>query len=214
MADEWNIAPRGRVCSACEQPFDDRQACRSLLAYDSEGYTRSDYCVPCWESEDRTSGSFSMWEGVFDAPPPRAEEPLKKETAESLLRRLLEDNDDESHTNVIYILGVMLERKRTLVERDVRTRRDGSLLRVYEHRRSGEVFLVPDPELRLDELEETQQQVVAILGGERRPASGQEDAPAAESEQSSAADDQQAARDESDTPESTTPAQHADHGRV
>jgi hypothetical protein len=106
----------------------------------------------------------SSWQGVYRVPPPEPEEPLKKETAESLLRRLMEDVEDAA-AGVIYILAVMLERNRIFIERDVQPREDGTLLRIYEHKKTGETFLVPDPRLRLGELEEVQQRVVEMLGG-------------------------------------------------
>ena len=40
----------------------------------------------------------------------------------------------------------------------------GLKVRVYEHRKTGETFVVPDPGLRLDELEQVQQEVIALLG--------------------------------------------------
>ncbi|MBU4199230.1 MAG: hypothetical protein KKE37_00410 [Verrucomicrobia bacterium] len=105
----------------------------------------------------------SIWKGVFHPPPPPPEEPLKKETAESLLRSLIEKNDPTSK-NVIFILAVMLERRRLLLERDVQLRDDGSTLRVYEHRHTGETFLIIDPNLDLNQLSHVQEEVMAMLG--------------------------------------------------
>jgi hypothetical protein len=104
-----------------------------------------------------------VWKGVFRMPPPPPEEPLKKETAESLLRKLIEDGE-QSRAGVIYILAVMLERKRVLTEKDVQKRPDGVWIRVYEHRRTAETFLVRDPRLRLDELDTVQREVMELLG--------------------------------------------------
>jgi hypothetical protein len=89
---------------------------------------------------------------------------LKKETAESLLRKLMQEDRPE-HANTIYILAVMLERRRLLLERDVQVREDGMKLRIYEYRKTNETFVIPDPELKLAELEHVQEEVVAMLGG-------------------------------------------------
>ena len=67
--------------------------------------------------------------------------------------------------NVVYVLAVMLERGKQLVERDARPHESGGILRVYEHRKSGDVFTVLDPRLRLDEIGEVQRQVVTLLSG-------------------------------------------------
>ena len=107
---------------------------------------------------------YSQWQGIFHPPPPPPEEALKKETAESLLRRLIQDND-ASKMNVMYILAVMLERKRILAEKDVQKHDNGAKVIVYEHKKTGETFLVPDPGLKLDQLEHVQKEVVEMLGG-------------------------------------------------
>lgn len=164
MAQDWDIKPRSDACAACSGLFVDQQAYNAALIFGEEGYTRSDYCDPCWEKKLEEGGAYSTWRGVFRMPPPPEEEAVKKENAESLLRRLVED-DDETHINVIYILAVMLERKRLLVERDLRVRDDGMTIRVYEYRKTGETFLIPDPRLKLNELEPVQAEVIAMLGG-------------------------------------------------
>ena len=69
----------------------------------------------------KVGDAFSVWKGTFQAelPPP---EVLKKETAESLLRKLIKKNDPHFR-NTIFILAVMLERKRILAAQD-RIRQD------------------------------------------------------------------------------------------
>ncbi|MBM4142880.1 MAG: hypothetical protein FJ225_04700 [Lentisphaerae bacterium] len=169
MAQDWDIKPRAEACRACDRPFEDGQVCFSALQFMEDGYARADYCAACWPDRAADAAPYSSWQGVFRLPPAAPEEALKKETAETLLRRLVEE-DDERRRNVIFILAVMLERKRELAERDVRTRDDGATIRVYEHRRTGETFLIPDPHLKLDELAEVQQQVVGMLGPRREEA--------------------------------------------
>jgi len=167
MAQDWDIQLRGEGCRACETPFADQQPYYSTLTFGEEGYTRADYCEPCWSGRSDDASHYSAWQGVFHLPPPPPEEALKKETAESLLRKLMEDNEP-SHLNVIYILAIMLERKRILIERDVRTTDEDALIRVYEHRKSGESFLVADPRLSFGALETVQEEVVVMLGGKPR----------------------------------------------
>jgi hypothetical protein len=56
----------------------------------------------------------------------------------------------------------MLERKRVL--KQVRTENaSGDRLLIYEHRDSGDVFIVRDPQLRLSELERVQDEVANLL---------------------------------------------------
>ena len=74
------------------------------------------------------------------------------------------DDTDIEHANARYILALMLERKRILKEREVKRADDGQLSRIYEHAKTGEIFVIPDPELRLDQVAEIQQQVASLLG--------------------------------------------------
>ena len=73
--------------------------------------------------------------------------------------------DDPAMKNVVYVLAVMLERSKILVERDAKELEDGTIRRVYEDRKQGDTFVILDPRLRLENLGEVQQQVVALLSG-------------------------------------------------
>lgn len=163
MSTDWNIQAPACTCTACQKPFADGDERCSLLQFGAEGYARHDYCTACWTEKER-AGATGVWKGIFRPPPPPPAEALKKETAESLLRHMME-TEDPKHGNAIYILAVMLERRRILVERDVQTRDDGVKIRVYEHKKTNETFFIPDPELKLAELTHVQEEVVLLLGG-------------------------------------------------
>ena len=70
--------------------------------------------------------------------------------------------------NARYILAVMLERRKTLAQTDRRVTKNSVLL-IYEHAVSGEVFIVRDPQLKLSEVEAVQDEVAILLGGKARP---------------------------------------------
>jgi hypothetical protein len=160
---EWNVrAPEG-ACVDCGRGFDDGESFTSRLVFvEGEGYGRRDFCAAC-AGRPSSGPVVSTWQTQFHAAP-EVEEPLKKETAESLLRQLVEKNDTADR-NVIYVLAVMLERRRIIVERDVQIMEDGGSRRIYEHRKSGEIWIISDPGLRLSDLEKVQAEVVARLGG-------------------------------------------------
>jgi len=159
--ENWHVKKCSPQCAGCDNPFADKEALYSRLSFDEGEYLRHDFCESCWERDD---SGLSSWKTVFVVPPPDREEVVKKESAEALLRRLIA-KDDEDDLNAIFILAVMLERKRILVERDVRTSEDRRKLRIYEHRKTGESLVVIDPELKLAELERVQEEVVVLLGG-------------------------------------------------
>ena len=162
----WSVRKCSKKCDKCEKDFQDKEAIYSRLSLDRGEYTREDFCHDCWRRNDP---GLSSWMTHYVVPPPPTEEAVKKENAESLLRKLIAKESDES-LNAIFILTVMLERKKILVERDVQTTEDQRKLRIYEHKKTGETFLVIDPELKLDELESVQEEVVVLLGGAPRNA--------------------------------------------
>ena len=165
MSQEWNIKSRAHICSFCEKPLIDKTPVVSALKETAEGYERFDAHPECWKTAERDWQPFSQWDGVYFAPQKEAkEEPLKKEDAGELLRQLV-TLDDPAMKNVIYVLAVMLERSKILVERDRKELEDGSIRRVYEDRKQGDTFIILDPRLRLENLAEVQQQVVALLSG-------------------------------------------------
>ena len=58
----------------------------------------------------------------------------------------------------------MLERKRVLKQVKTEEAPKGRVL-IYEQGSTGDVFIVPDPQLRLDELENVQNEVAELLRG-------------------------------------------------
>jgi hypothetical protein len=161
MQSEWEIRAPSRQCNRCETPFADKSAYHTLLRFTHEGYTRRDLCPNCWTQEPK-DGVVSTWQGVYRVPAPPPPEPIEKKTAESRLRELV-NSTDPSHAGVRYILAVMLERKRILRHRDT-VQQNGEDILIYEHAQTGETFPVVDPHLRLDQLDQLQKDVNALLG--------------------------------------------------
>lgn len=164
MPQEWSIQSRGNTCQACQREFHDKEECISALFPDPPGFIRKDFCIACWKQQEAAEQlPFSYWKTVFLLPPEAPPEPLRKETAESLLRRLLEE-DHAQQIPVMYILALMLERKKVLIEKDVTVDDEDTVRRIYEHRKTGEVFVITDPRLKVESLETVQQQVAEMLG--------------------------------------------------
>ncbi len=85
---------------------------------------------------------------------------LARENAEQLFRRLIASKNPPA--NACYVLAAMLERKRVLKQVNTEESANGRVL-IYEHGTSGDVFIVPDAQLRLDELETVQNEVAQLL---------------------------------------------------
>ena len=162
---EWNIQTRAHACEACGKSFADKEAYHTLLFDDKAEFRRSDICQACWQKQysdgarDR-KGFVSYWQGVYEAPPP-VNEPIQRETAESLLRKLIEVNDPH-YIPAGYILAVMLERKRLLKVKE-QIVREGQRIFIYEQPGTGDLFTITDPKLQLNQLEQVQHDVAALL---------------------------------------------------
>jgi hypothetical protein len=176
---EWNIQGRAQACDACGKAFADKEAYHTMLFDEKTGFRRMDICSSCWQSQfsegaRERKGFISYWHGVFEAPPAPAEA-IRKDTAETLLRKLIELNDPR-YVPAAYILAVMLERKRVLKIKE-QIQRDGQRVFVYEQAGTGDLFTVVDPNLQLDQLTPVQHDVAALLE-HGLPAPGSEVIPA------------------------------------
>jgi hypothetical protein len=166
LNESWHIRSRARACSATERPFDDGEKIMTALFPDPEssGYVRKDFSMDAWKARTaEDEKAFCFWKTVYHAPVAGAEkqDAFKRESPEELLRRLVEE--EEEHTeNARYILAVMLERQKVLRETDTQ-RTPSGILRVYEHRKLGDVFIVRDPDIPLAEVEKVQEEVILLL---------------------------------------------------
>lgn len=163
---EWNIQARAHVCQACQKPFEDEEQFHTLLFDASIGYERQDLCEPCWKQQNLLPAGnqkklISHWQTVFTPPPAAPPDAIQKETAETLLRRLIEEGDPV-HAPARFILAVMMERKR-IFKAKAHLHQANQRVLVYEHARTGELFNIPDPDLHLDQLEEVQRNVLTLL---------------------------------------------------
>jgi hypothetical protein len=185
LAETWHVRSRSRECAATGRAFTDGETIITALYPDPEssGYLRRDYAIESWnELPADAETAFSFWKTTFSSPTGNEREnPVEKLSAEELLHRLVEE--DEDHTeNTRYILAVMLERQKLLRETD-NQRTPSGILRVYEHRKTGEVYLIRDPDIPLDQVEAVQNEVIVLLEN-----NGRMPAPVVEEPQAAAAE--------------------------
>jgi hypothetical protein len=162
---DWNIQSRAHACEACGHGFSDKETYHTLLFDERAAFRRIDVCQACWQSQysegaRERKGFISYWHGAYEAPAPPSD-PIQKETAESLLRKIIESNDPQ-YVPAAYILAVMLERKRVLKVKEQIVREEGRVF-IYEHPKTGEIFTIVDPNLQLNQLETVQHDVAALL---------------------------------------------------
>ena len=161
LANEWPIKHRADACAVTQRPFVSGEQFYTLLFREGDGFRREDLSEEAWASRNENINPFSFWKSRYEPPPATPPEPIAQESAEDLLRRMLAEKNAE-RANACYVLAVMLERKRVLKQIRSEAATDGRVL-IYEHNKTGDVFIVPDPQLRLDEIEKVQAEVGALL---------------------------------------------------
>ncbi len=177
MKEAWSIKSRARECAGTEEAFTDGQVVYASIFPDpdSSGYLRRDYSEKAWKERDQSETPFSHWVTNYKAPIAEEKaEDVVEEDPETLLRRLVEE-DEEYTENVRYILAVMLERQKLLRETDTNQLPSG-ILRFYEHRKTGDAFIIKDPQIPLSDVEKVQEEVRNLL--EPEPEIEEESAPA------------------------------------
>jgi len=164
IQQDWKISRRGNKCSHSDVKFTDGETFYTCIFDDpeSEGFIRKDFSESAWSEIGDTLKPFSFWKSTCKYPQEdEAPELLENESAESMLRRMIED-DEASTENTRYILALMLERKKALFPVGVKETESSRLL-LYEHRATGDVLIVRDPQLKLDEVERVQTEVSELL---------------------------------------------------
>src|SRR5476651_180455 len=162
ITQEWSIQARALQCAVSGRPFEKGERIFSALYWRDGHDVRVDLNAEAWKARNENIEPLSAWQTDFVPPPPPEPETLRKDDAESLLRRLVAENAPGTR-NARYILALMLERKKVLRQIE-RQREEGASVLVYEHLPSGEVWLIEDPGLKLGELKAIQDEVAHLLG--------------------------------------------------
>jgi len=163
LPNEWAIKHRADLCAVTQRLFVPGEYFYTLLFHDAGGYRREDLSEEAWLNRNENIRPFSFWKSRYEPLPPKPAEPVPKENAEHLFRRLMASASPPA--NACYVLAAMLERKRVLKQVNTESRDAGSRVLIYEQGSTGDVFIVPDPQLRLHELESVQNEVAELLGG-------------------------------------------------
>ena len=158
MQADWEIKSRAHQCSRSGREFVEGEFFYTLLIREGEGFRREDLSEEAWKERNDNIQPFSFWRSKYDPPAPPPAEPLPRDDAEGLLRRLIQENDP-AYANVRYILALMLERKRVI--RPLESSDDDML--VYEHLSTGETLVIANPKLSFDRIPEVQREVSALL---------------------------------------------------
>lgn len=157
--EKWSIKETALSCFSSGYHFKEQDVIISQIIFSDGKYIRRDFCE---KHKPNNSNEISTWKTYF-SPPVKKQDIIKKEGIEGLLRNFIK-SDPEANSEIIFILAVMLERKKILLERDTQVLDNGEKIRIYEHRKTSESFMIKDPELKLDAIENLKNEVAVLLG--------------------------------------------------
>jgi len=89
LANDWPIKHRADVCARTERPFEAGEQFYTLLFQEGQGFRREDLSEEAWAERNENIRPFSFWKTRYEPAPAAPPEPLEKQTAEQILRRLL-----------------------------------------------------------------------------------------------------------------------------
>ena len=170
LPENYQLSRRQTKCLITGEPFEDGQLIHTAIYANSEDddYLREDYSVKGWQLRDQTKIPFSSWKKKWAKPETQKnEDSLSEENEEAIFIRLSIADDVKTDTTR-YILALMLERSRILKEIDTQKLNDG-ILRIYEHSKSGETYLVKDPNLPLDQISVLQSEILESVNEHTNP---------------------------------------------
>ena len=88
LPNEWAIKHRADTCAVTQRPFEPGEYFYTLLYHSAEGYRREDLSEEAWQNRNENIRPFSFWKSRYEPLPEKPAEPLPKENAEQLFRRL------------------------------------------------------------------------------------------------------------------------------
>ena len=160
---DWSIRPRAHLCAGTGREFSDGETVFTVLVAVDGGMERRDFAEDIWSKEEARPTYFCFWKGKFRAIPPEPEKEPPAARAEAELRRRLAQpvKTESPEARVIFLFALLLERRKVLIVRERTTGPEGRVT-VYEHKTTGEVILVPEPEVKLSEVDQLRSEVEAL----------------------------------------------------
>lgn len=203
IVQDWKIRAAQAVCHETGRSFVDGEVFLTCLFEDSDsdGFVRRDYSLKAWESVQSSlaPAPYSFWKSTFRVPEPVETTKLSvtETPIEDLLRRFIEE-DSPATEKARYILVLMLERGKILRQVDSRSIGERNLI-FYEHSKTGDVFIVTDPGLKLSEVEDVQREVIELISeGDRKSSTESARQGVMEPSESDPSDDKEQSQQEGD----------------
>ncbi|MHC4660416.1 MAG: hypothetical protein ACYS8W_01885 [Planctomycetota bacterium] len=152
--DEYRISRTQKTCAGCNKGFEEKKVFFSVVLDTDSGLQRADYCGDCWDSvsEEEKSGFFSFWKTSIRPKEKRGRRPLDLETARDFFIRLHGAADPQKQ-NFLYLLTLLILRKRGLVHKKTIRENGGEIFLLHFPREEDTLYHVRVPLLDEDSLE-------------------------------------------------------------
>jgi len=156
---DWNIQRGGQKCEACPHEFVKHEEYFSVLYDEDRQFVRRDYCLKCWEGQDKEK-AYSFWKTRV----PDKEEEKKLVDDEVIMNFFLrlQGETEPTKVNFRYVLALLLMRKKILKLDDIRYDDKGEAL-VLKHREEGTEYVVYNPQLSEEQIDQVTEEVGQIL---------------------------------------------------
>ncbi|TET31819.1 MAG: hypothetical protein E3J72_21280 [Planctomycetota bacterium] len=146
--DDYKISRTTRTCAKCEAAFSRGDSFFSTVMDTTEGFQRMDFCPKCWEAvaDDEKKKLFSFWKaGIRPKGAPKHRK-LDMETAKEFFIRL-HGSADADKKNFLYLLTLLILRKRGLVHKTTIREDGGEVLVLHFPKEEDTLYYVKSPPL-------------------------------------------------------------------
>ena len=156
---EWDVKRGEQKCAKCSHGFAEQEEYFSALYDEERQFIRRDFCGDCWGGQEKDA-MFSFWKTRV----PAKEQERKLVDDEIIMNFFmrLEGEADATKRNFRYVLALLLMRKRILKLEDIRYDDDGEAL-VLKHRGEDKEYVVHNPQLSEEEIQQVTDEVGKIL---------------------------------------------------
>ncbi len=162
MVVDWQVAKSRHVCEVTGRELAVGEEYFSALKEDGDGFSRLDCSIDAWDRIDQDE-LFSFWRTRVQA---RTEENPRRlridvEAFYTFFRNLV-DSEEERHQVFLYLVALILTRKRALRLDEIEKTPDGDYLMLYDRRADARVRVFC-PEVSDNELQAAQEQLNQIF---------------------------------------------------
>ena len=168
MARQYNIARSAGQCFRCEKELGEREEFMAVIRDEEGEFQRQDWCLACWDSDDRDSGQtqslFGQWRTRMPARQARKRTFVDDEMLVGFFQRLA-GATEPARQSFRFVLALVLMRKKLLVYERSDTDDAGEETWTMRLKGTDETQQVLNPRLDEDKIDEVGEQLSQILQG-------------------------------------------------